>query len=711
MRGTGGLFARRAAHAALAGIAAALLLTAWVTVRVVLISSEYRQSPGEILHLAGTALLWYVPLLAAASVLLSGILALLRAPGGSSSPAGAHAGVAAFLFTILYGLGAFTGPAQDPLLLTWTVGLALAALVLVAVGTGMAAARLAGTIAASRRAALAAQTIWALASALLSALMVWSLLREHMGFQVRSATGILAAVLSLAAGATAGGVALAALRGGARLWRRLGSEASAAVLLLLPLAGLAALVGGGAAASWSTTTAQVPGGRPNVLFLVADTLRADRVGAYGAARTRTPALDALAARGTLFRNATAPASWTLPSTASLLTGLHPSSHGLTTYRKKLRADALDLAAILGHAGYASAGFVANPVLMPEHGFGRGFDLWDRKVGVDRLYRHGRTPLAASMRRLGLWNPRGHFPRAGDVVDRALDWLEQSVSEPFFLYLHFMDPHDPYAPPPPYDAMYGREPGDPFTMTFGTLPGIMKGQLPVGPPELEDLLALYDGAVTYMDESIGGLLEAMERDGRLENTLIVFVADHGEEFVDHGGLGHEHTLYQELVHVPLILAGPGVPSGGVIGENVSLVDVAPTVLEAVGVEPPLPMDGISLWRAASLGEEPPPRDIFMEETYIGQRYPIHSLVGIRRGDRKLIGSSFHARGAGPWTWEHYDLAADPGEKSRLEISGEAPAGEMRSALMAWLERAKGAEGTESTPGEERLELLRSLGYVD
>ncbi|HXI03666.1 MAG TPA: sulfatase, partial [Candidatus Saccharimonadales bacterium] len=428
---------------------------------------------------------------------------------------------------------------------------------------------------------------------------------------------------------------------------------------------------------------------------VADTLRADRVGARRSGPTLTPVIDGLAAGGATFENASSTASWDLPTTASILTGLYPSDHGLQRRTQRIRPEAIGLAPLLRDAGYETAAIVADRGITAEAGFARGFDLWDDTGYSEGVQRHLGTPMATALRRLGLCAPRDGDTPAGGVVDRALNWLRGTGNRPFFLYLHLMDPHAPYAPPPPYDTMYGDGAGASLRMVPGTLEAIMDGQLRVEPEDFDALVALYDGEVSYMDSKIGDLLGGLKSMGRMESTLIVFTSDQGEELIDHGGLGHAHTLYQELVHVPLVLSGPGIAAGSVLDGNVSQVDLAPTILEAVGLTPPAPMDGVSLWGALSRNEPVPARDIFMEETYTGQRSLVHAIRAARRGNLKIIGSSFHARGEGPWDWALYDLEADPKESTRLEGTQPEVAREMIGAAEEWMAR-RSSQGDGGSP---------------
>ncbi|MDP6461446.1 MAG: sulfatase, partial [Gemmatimonadota bacterium] len=312
---------------------------------------------------------------------------------------------------------------------------------------------------------------------------------------------------------------------------------------------------------------------PNVLLISIDTLRADRPGGAGNPRATTPHLDRLAATGTVFSQASSTTSWTLPAHLSLLTGQYPSSHGVVGDIHALPDSKTTLAEFLTRRGYAAAGFVTGPYLDPAFGFAQGFDTYEPCVDyrVERDNQGGIENLVGVHLRShsGVTSPALH--------ERAVDWLARvPTGKPFFLFLHYWDPHYDFVPEAPYDRVFnpeyrGRLSGRGFSENRAIHSGM-------APTERQRVMDLYDGEIRYTDRWIGKVLRALESRGDLERTLIVVVGDHGEEFFEHGGKGHRRNLYGETLDIPLITRLPGVlAGGGVVAEPASLVDVFPTVV--------------------------------------------------------------------------------------------------------------------------------------
>src|SRR6202522_4866294 len=287
---------------------------------------------------------------------------------------------------------------------------------------------------------------------------------------------------------------------------------------------------------------------PNIILITLDTTRADRIGFLGSKRGLTPNLDALARESVVFTRAYSQIPLTTPSHAVLLTGTYPQFNHLDGLIQPLRTDLPYLPDLLHQRGYHTAAFVGAMVLDPATdaapGFDRGFDVYDAdfhnpQPGEDRYH---------SLER-----------RAEDVANRAMGWLSQNSQGPFFLWLHFYDAHEPYDPPEPFKAHYASEP--------------------------------YDGEIAYTDSVVGSVMEVLKRHGLYQNTVISITADHGEAFGEHGEKFHGMFLYDETIHVPLLLKLPGEKFAGKrVEARVALADVAPSVLEATGAPVQVAMQG-------------------------------------------------------------------------------------------------------------------------
>jgi arylsulfatase A-like enzyme len=435
----------------------------------------------------------------------------------------------------------------------------------------------------------------------------------------------------------------------------------------------------------------------NLVIICLDTLRADRVGAYGNDRDTTPKIDRLARRGLLFERAVAHSNWTVPATASLLTGTLPSRHGagvvgevrnlLESVPTEIRPSVPTLAELLVEGGFRSGFFSANPYL--QNSFHRGFS----DAMVERTGAH-------------------------DLTGRALGWLQEDFERPFFLYVQYMDLHEPIWPPKKYREMFASDPSSLPRWRHRRWFSPPDNDFEV--PELDrfrDLkLTLYDSALRYVDYEIGRLVRALRQAGVLKETLIVITSDHGEEFWDHAaleaelggdprgkyGFGHGHSMFEELLRVPLILFGPGIPKGVRATCEVGHRDLLPTLLPLLGITPPSELKGRNLLDLGKdvleQGCESVP--LIAESTGYG---PESKAVTWRQ--RKLITRADGIRLL-------YDLAGDPQEQ--VDQAAERP--DVVAALEAILERETvptGLEG-ETVPmqlDEATKEQLRALGYLD
>jgi arylsulfatase A-like enzyme len=427
----------------------------------------------------------------------------------------------------------------------------------------------------------------------------------------------------------------------------------------------------------------------NVLLIVVDTLRADHLSAYGYDRDTSPALTRLADAGVRFDRAYAPASWTKPSMASIVTGQYPHRHGLNLPLEMLSGSAVTLAERLLQAGFATAGVVSHVFMAGRIGFGQGFETFDTAEA------------------------KGHANvSSAGVTKRARKALERLDADerPFFLFVHYFDPHYKYQRHPQY--AYAPE-------SVGRLRGgeNIHDLRAMGPSldseELAFLGSVYDEEIRFTDAAIGELLDALTGFGRDDDTLVVVTADHGEELLERGWLGHTRTLYDEVIRVPLIVRVPAhAERGRVVEIPVSLVSVMPTILDYFGIDAPdAGFQGPSL-RPLIDGDsdvELPPVRSEVRFIVLNPKSVNFDKVAFKRalidGRYKLI-KDFKAQ-----SYELYDLERDPDESENLASTRP----ELLREMLLALTRTQGVEADAgdrgSTLDPKDAELLRKLGYID
>ncbi|MEE9562663.1 MAG: sulfatase [Thermoanaerobaculia bacterium] len=415
---------------------------------------------------------------------------------------------------------------------------------------------------------------------------------------------------------------------------------------------------------------------PNFLLISLDTLRADHVGAYGYPRDTTPNIDGLAARGTVFLNSFAQAPNTAPSHASIFTSLYPTVHGIRSHGLNLDPSVETLAELLQNNGFATAAFSQ----LNGDTYRPGFDTYER-----------------------LPSPFKRGNGLGDI-SMVLDWLDHQAEKPFFLFLHSYDVHLPYNPLEEYLRLF--EPdyqgGLPTTIDRKIIDRINSSELEVTDEDNRFIVSLYDAELRRADEILGTLFEHLRSSGQFERTVIIFLADHGEEFGEHGQMGrHSHTLYNELLHTPLIVAGPGVPEGLRIDTRVSNMDVAPTVLTAAGLDAPEAFLGRPLQPVWS-GEETKDREVVAER---------NNSMALFSGPYKY----YKRERWGGTTGELYDLSTDPTEQRDISLENPEVFRRLRSRLEEVERdlrlRALDHEQPESEHlTEDEKERLRALGYL-
>ncbi len=431
--------------------------------------------------------------------------------------------------------------------------------------------------------------------------------------------------------------------------------------------------------------------RPNVVLISIDTMRPDFLGCYGYEREVSPAIDAFAAGGTIFDDVTSASPWTLPSHASMLTGMYPSTHGVATNERALTEETL--ATWLQRAGYQTFAVVnTHNVGYEPYGLMRGFE---RNEWVLEMERTG-GPI---------------FNRAEPILQVGRKMLaERDAARPFFLFLHFYDVHTDFTPEPEWERMFV-EPydGDLTGVTMDLAKArnqVQRGQRTLTEADVRYLEQLYDAEIRTFDERLGVFFDYLDAEGLTDETLVVITSDHGEEYNEHGGLLHGRTHYQELVRIPLIVRGPGVPVGLRIAEPVHLVDVAPMIYGLTSVTPPEGMDGYDAsytWR--NPGRLPELRFLFSEADHnnvVAGRDAHNIKKMVRLEDTVLHYDMLTGKK------ELYDLSADPFEQTDLAAQDPERVAMLFEKLQEFMRR----EGTAKDIGEvseENREWLNQLGY--
>ncbi|MCP4600682.1 MAG: sulfatase-like hydrolase/transferase [Proteobacteria bacterium] len=428
----------------------------------------------------------------------------------------------------------------------------------------------------------------------------------------------------------------------------------------------------------------------NLVLVLIDTLRADRLSIYNdQTRVRTDYLDRIGKESMVFERALAPENWTKPSVASLLSGLYPESHQTKDDTDKLPKSVVTASEHFLGLGFATAGFVANGYVSGKFGFRQGWGTWTNYVRERKAN------------------------RARFVVNDAVDWLDAHPQEkPFFLYVHTIDPHVPYIPPRKYWSLYDSGPYQgPVkpSQTAKLLEKVKTGRLKLTSRDKIRLEALYDGEITYHDDQIVRLHDALARNGLLDNTLVVVTSDHGEEFFEHGRVGHGHSLYEELLHVPLMFRLPGAKPGEGVSSSaeVNLIDVLPTTCDILGVECPSNIEGRSLLPLLKGKARIGFPSVSFSDFLGGQR-------AARMGRYKVIYKGLSSA--------LYDLKSDPKETQDLSDEQSVSLAVMRDALGGHLGRfitthANNEEkkrvqhkGRKATIDPETKRQLRALGYM-
>lgn len=518
-----------------------------------------------------------------------------------------------------------------------------------------------------------------------------------------------------------------------------------------------------------------PEGSPSIVLITVDTLRADALGSFreglavpaGLERSRTPLLDAFGAASWIFLDASTPIPKTPQSISTLMTGDYPPTHGLRTLFEKLGPDNVTVAEILRENGWATQAVITNGLIDRPSGIAQGFDVYRPRDGLRApVKEYLAVQLAARIVPgtvryvLNRWpSMRITSEVASVVTDRAVAAVEANSDRPYFLWVHYLDPHWPYAPPEPWNARSDTMPGAPLTiyddlragrMNIGEM--IHRNRMTV--PEVERLVSLYGGEVSYLDQEVGRLLDAVRASPLSASTVIIFTSDHGESLGEHRYFfSHGDQVYQPSVRIPLIIQ---VPEGGArrTGVPVTLADIAPTILDLVRITPAVAMEGRSVLphMAREAGSQEQPDDaqplLFGESDlsylienpwvtipgeagkvrYVRQgrwklvRYP-RDVAAARRFDASLgtgnegrvtpLGSIETTKlGASSADLiELFDLAKDPLELSDLSRQDPERTAFLTRALDAWFQSRFAPSSPQRPDEKELLEKLKSLGYVN
>ncbi|MCH2105690.1 MAG: sulfatase [Planctomycetes bacterium] len=432
---------------------------------------------------------------------------------------------------------------------------------------------------------------------------------------------------------------------------------------------------------------------PNVILIVLDTLRADRLGTYGDTSGLTPGLDALAERGVVFDRAYAASPWTWPSTASLLTSLSPPQHGIVGSKSSFLVEELNtLAEVFLQHGVTTAAFSANPLICAERNFDQGFE--------------------------------GFFEHAQEDSDLILpdvvQWLRENSENRFFLYLHLLDAHTPYSPDPIMRERFCEEPPAGFTeqMTYALLKAHLSGELE-DTTKLDQFVdfysSLYSAEVATLDARLSSFFATLTAMGLDDRTVIAITSDHGEEFMEHMMLGHGRQFFSESMQIPLIMLGPGVPSGERVDARVENRYLAPTLLAAANLAAPESMPLVNLLEAT--GESNPEEKTIFFTTSLG-RWP--------NGPQEHRDKTLQIHGCLKERWlyvwapkqnnleaeQHqlFDLYSDTEGKENVATRNVVRMASLKEEIVRWLEEGAVMRVDAFTDQALAEELMRGLGYI-
>ena len=434
-------------------------------------------------------------------------------------------------------------------------------------------------------------------------------------------------------------------------------------------------------------------GRPrNAILISIDTLRPDHLSCYGHEQPTSPTLDELAANGVRFTDVTSAAPWTLPAHATMLTGLYPSHHGVKNHETRLALDQVTLAEEFGAHGFQTLAVVnTHNVGAPQFQLGQGFDQFRYIVETEE------DPRTMKLRT---------YNSGEVVVSTAKELLrDRDEDRPFFLFLHFYDVHTDFTPKAEYKDMFVAPYSGRLTGLSTQLGGIRVRKEQLDAADLRWLREMYDAEIRQLDDLLGRFFVWLGEQGLSDDTVFLVTSDHGEEFQEHGSVLHGTTQYQELLRIPWLMRGPGIPHGQVIDQAVHGIDITPTLLSVMGIPSSVPRDGIDVsvaWKGGAL----PERVFFGEADHNNRidgqnRDDIKRMV--RRGTEKLHWDRYSGE------FELYDIASDPGEQHDLWPGDAKEVKGLQRELERFLTSEIAPEKVAAPEGEER-ERLKALGYI-
>jgi arylsulfatase A-like enzyme len=434
-------------------------------------------------------------------------------------------------------------------------------------------------------------------------------------------------------------------------------------------------------------------GRPNVVLITIDTLRADHLSSYGYARPTSPRIDDFAAEAILFEEVCCQSSQTLPSHASILVGTNPRSHKVISHESFVDEDIMTLAEILKRRGYRTAAFISSHALDSKYGLDQGFDsYWE-------VHKEHTIPERQIQK----------IQEKSATTEAVLEWLGEAAGSEFFLWVHWFDPHRPYDPPPRYLSEFAGGYAGLATSDPEFIMQVWRERIDLAPEDIDHLVGRYDGEVAFTDAQVGQILDELAARGLLDDTIVIITSDHGEILYEHEYyFGHDIGLYEECIMIPLIMHLPGHGRPGTsISPLVQSLDILPTILEVLGLDLPDYLEGKSLLPLIEGGGSSTVTYAFSETFPFPEKCPPRHAV--RTAAAKLI---WKETTADSLTRIYYDLLEDPGETTDL-YSPELPCAATLDSVLARFIANGGLHPAHIPTAQEtgRLRILKSLGYID